>query len=353
MKTSILPPADKLATLGRITALQWGKTIIKQILGFKLTTLAHRHARQAIGLALIAYAMYSTGDMLAKWLGAFYTPAPMLVFNGLFLCLISTLWLRRTHPLAALWQTPRLGLHLFRSLIVGVLSLMAMTALNLIPLSDFYGIVFMSPFLVVILAKFLFREHIGWHRLAAIGIGFIGIILLAQPQFSDPNIGYLLTFLAVFIIAAHVLTVRRIAGKDPLPLLSFYPGLGMIIVGGPMLLALPQMPAIAHLPEFLLYAVTLFIGQICFAMAFARTPITAVVAPFVYSQMLWGIFYGYIVFHHVPGITTIIGAAIVMGAGLFMILMDARIQRPRLLGAGRKGGSPAIPPAAPPRDENA
>lgn len=300
-----------------------------------MTTLAHRHARQAIALALVAYALYSSGDAIAKLMSAHYKPGPMLVFNGLFLCIASVLWLVRTKPVSTLWQTPRLKLHLFRSVIVGTLSFMAMTALRLIPLSDFYGIIFISPFLVVILAKFLFGEHIGWHRMVAILVGFMGILLLAQPQFENPNAGYAITFFAVFIIAAHVLTVRRLAGKDPLPLLSFYPGLGMILVGVPLTIMHPQMPALEHLPYFIVYAVTLFFGQICFATAFARTPITAVVAPFVYSQMLWGMLFGYLIFNHIPNLTTVLGAGIVMSAGVFMILMDAQINGRRLLGAKR------------------
>lgn len=297
-----------------------------------MTTIAHRHANQAISAVITAYALYSTGDMIAKFLSPYYNPPLMLVCNGAILCGISLALIIRGHSLSRLWETPRLHCHFARAVVVGLLSLLAMTVVKYIPLADFYGIIFMTPFLSVLIARYVFSEEIGWHRMLAIVIGFSGILILAQPAFAEFNIGYALALIVVLFMAAHVVIVRRIACMEPGPLLTFYPGLGMLCVGIPLLIAHPQIPAPEHFPLLGLYGLTLWLGQLYFARAFTLTPLTSIIAPYLYTQMFWGILYGYFIFGTVPHTMTFIGGAIVIGSGLFMVLMDRRIRRRRLLG---------------------
>jgi drug/metabolite transporter (DMT)-like permease len=207
------------------------------------------------------------------------------------------------------------------------LSLIAIESLSRIPLPDFYGIIFLSPFLVAILAHLLLHEEIGWHRMIAIAAGFVGVLVLAQPQFHDPNPGYLFAFALVFFIAAHVMIVRQLAGRDPLPLLTFYPALGIFVMGAILTFLHPVALHTTNLPLMLLYALAVLCGQLLFALAFSRTPLTAIIAPFVYTQMLWGILYGYLIFNQVPHTSTLIGAGIVISAGLWMIVMERRVRR--------------------------
>lgn len=299
-------------------------------------SLAHKRAKQAIVLALIAYAFYSTGDALVKILGVTQGRGLIMTFNGLLICGLSAACLAWTGQIRALYTTPKLKLHLIRSLIVGTLVFLALTSLQHVPLPDFYGILFMSPFVVGLFAHFLLREEIGVHRILAMITGFIGVIILAGPHFTNMNTGYTLVFIMLFVVAGHVLVVRKLGTDDPWPLLPFFPGLGMLIVGVPMLIFHPEWPKPDVLPLLILYSLCIFLGQIAFSRAFTITPLMAIIAPYVYTQMLWGVFYSAILFHQWPTPTTWIGAVIVMASGLGNLLYERHLRRLHLLGARAK-----------------
>lgn len=294
-----------------------------------MTTLAHQHARQATILALAAYALFSLGDATMKLVAHahHYPPALFLVCTGTFLILAAFARLGPRGEIHRLYTTPNLRRHLLRACLVCVISPLTATAITTLPLPDFYSIIFLVPFIGVILAYFILGEEVGAHRIAAIAAGFVGVIILAQPQFDNPNIGYLLTLIAAVLIAFHMIVLRKLVGADPFVVSTFYPGVGMLVSGSVLLWQHPVWPAIVDLPYFLFYALVFMAAQTCFVTAFTRTPITALIAPLVYSQMLWGIVYGYVLFHTLPNLYTLIGAGIVMIAGMTMMLMDARKRR--------------------------
>ena len=314
-------------------------------------SLAHRRAQKAILLALIAYAFYSTGDALVKILSPLHGRGLIMTCNGLVICGLSLFFLSLKGQVSHLWQTPRLKLHLSRSVIVGSLVFMALTALAHIPLPDFYGILFMSPFVVGIFAHFLFGEEIGYHRMIAMAAGFTGVLILAGPTFEHPNIGYLVTFIMLFVVASHVLVVRKLGTDDPWPLLSFFPGLGMLMVGLPLLSVHPEWPHFDTIPLMIFYSLCIFCGQIAFSKAFTTTPLTAILAPYVYTQMLWGLVFSVTLFGHIPTWTTALGAIIIISSGIGNLLYERHLRRQHLLGARARqlSGRPEITaaPSAP------
>lgn len=312
-------------------------------------SLAHRRAHQAIAFALIAYTLYSTGDALVKILGHIHGPGLIMMCNGAIICGLSLLGLIYKKQVPTLWQTPRLKLHLTRSCIVGILVLLALTALQRVPLPDFYGILFMSPFIVGLFAHFLFHEEIGVHRIVAIVVGFIGVTILAGPSFAHMNFAYALVLLMMFIVAAHVLVVRKLGIDDPWPLLSFFPGLGMLMVGIPLFIVHPEHLELNVIPLLIMYSLCIFFGQIAFSKAFTITPLMAIIAPYVYTQMLWGVFYSVVIFHQPPTLTTAIGGGIVILSGIGNLLYERHLRRRHLLGARatQKAGHRQPPPSQP------
>lgn len=313
-------------------------------------TLAHRHANQAIMLAIIAYACYSTGDALVKLLGSAHGKGLIMTCNGLLICGLSLAFLAAKRQAPALWQTKHIKLHLTRSCIVGALVFLALTALQHVPLHDFYGILFMSPFVVGLFAHFLLKEEIGPHRIVTIIVGFIGVTILAGPSFTHLNIGYIFVVIMLFVSAGHVLLVRKLGTADPWPLLAFFPGFGMLIVGLPMLIAHPEWPRLDTIPLLVIYAVCILGGQVAFSKAFTITPLMAIIAPYMYTQMLWGVMYSAILFHEYPTTTTVIGAGIVIASGVGNLLYERHLRRLHLLGAAVHRGepSPSVPPPPPP-----
>ncbi len=297
------------------------------------TSLAHKHAQQAILFALIAYAFYSTGDALVKILGTMQGIGVIMSVNGAIICTLSLLALAVQKKLHTVYTTPRLKLYLLRACIVGALVFLALTSLQHVPLPDFYGILFMSPYVVALFAHFILREEIGWHRMIAMVVGSVGVTILAGPHFTNMNPAYALVFLMLFIVAGHVLVVRKLGTEDPWPLLPLFPGFGMLGVGIPLLMMNPEWPRLDVLPLLIFYSLCIFLGQIAFSRAFTITPLMAIIAPYVYTQMLWGVFYSAVLFHEWPGMTTWIGAAIVIASGAGNLLYERSLRRRHLFSA--------------------
>jgi drug/metabolite transporter (DMT)-like permease len=295
-------------------------------------TLAHARANRAILFACMAYALYSIGDAVLKYIGTALPVGSIMTTAGAVMVTLSlAALLIKRHRLGTLWGSPKIKLHLARTVVVGALATLATHALRTVPLPDFYGIIFMSPFLVGILAYFILREEIGLHRVLATVVGFIGVMILAGPHFSDLNAGYILVFIQLFIVAWHVLIVRKIGTGDPWPLLTFYPGLGILLAGMIQFVPNPVIPDPVWWPWIGLYAVAIFAGQFAFSTAFTITPLTTIIAPYLYTQMLWGVLFSVFVFHQPISETTLIGGTIIIASGIGNLLYERRLRRLHLL----------------------
>lgn len=290
-------------------------------------TLAHTRAKHAILLACLAYFLYATGDACVKFIGGALPVGTIMTIVGAIMIGLSFISLALRRQVPALWTTPKLKLHLTRTLIVGCLACLAVNALRTVPLPDFYGILFMSPFLVGILAHFFLREEIGAHRMVATAVSFIGVLILAGPHFNDMNIGYLLVFIQLFGVAAHVMVVRKIGAGGPWPLLTFFPGLGVFLVGLVQFIGNPVWPEAVWLPLLAVYATAMWGGQIAFSLAFTLTPLTAILAPYLYTQMVWAVLFSLLVFHQAPTPTTILGASIIILSGIGNLLYERHLRR--------------------------
>jgi drug/metabolite transporter (DMT)-like permease len=304
-------------------------------------TLAHARANRAILFICAAYALYSTGDAILKYIGTDLPVGTIMMVGGGIMTALSVLALAVAGKIPEIWRSEKRILHMTRMVIVGGLAFCATNALRTIPLSDFYGILFMSPFLVGIFAYFFFKEEIGVHRVIATIGGFVGVIILAGPHFNDVNPGYIYAFLQLFLVAAHVLLVRRLGTRDPWPLLTFFPGMGIFIVGLFLFIPNPVWPDIEWMPILTVYALAIFVGQIAFSVAFAITPLMAIIAPYLYTQMLWGVLFGIFLFGHVPTPTTAIGASIIITSGICNLLYERYLRR-RAFKKQKAEGKPTV-----------
>jgi S-adenosylmethionine uptake transporter len=294
-------------------------------------TLAHARANRAIALVCIAYFLYASGDAALKYIGTALPVGTIMTCAGAVMVMLSLIALGLRRQIPTLWTTPKWRLHLLRMATVGALACLATNALRTVPLPDFYGIIFMSPFLVGIFAHFFLHEEIGRHRIIATIIGFIGVIILAGPHFAEFHLGYVLVTIQLFIVAVHVMIVRKIGAGDPWPLLTFFPGLGIFLVGLAQFAIHPVLPDLSWLPMLSLYAVAIWAGQIAFSLAFATTPLTAILAPYLYTQMVWALLFSMVIFHQPPTTATWIGGSIIVLSGLGNILYERHLRRRHIM----------------------
>lgn len=295
---------------------------------------SHNPNIRAILIVCLAYFGFSVADLFSKMLGQVYNVHQLLSYTGAVGVIISSVWLQRMLGWRGFIPAEKKRWHLARSLSVAGIPICVISALQYLPLADYYGISFSAPFLILILSALLLKEHVAPMRWGAVIIGFIGVLILTGPKFDNVGPGVMLACCAAICVALSVITVRKI-GHAPPPYYIFFPfcatfaiNLGALAVTGDY-----QPIAAGDIWKFAALITFVISSQLCFAIGHTRAASAAVTAPFLYTQIIWGILFGWLVFGDVPVLTTGIGLAIIISAGLFSVLYERRLAR-RFIPAG-------------------
>lgn len=287
---------------------------------------------KAIVLMVLAVAMFSALDATAKYLVTrehlALTQVVWARFVGQFLGLALLVPALGVMPMRDLIRSNVPGLQLIRSLLMVSTTGFHFLALKYLRLDQTITIVFLAPLVVALLAGPLLGEWVGWRRLSAILVGFGGVLIAMHPDVDGVHPAVLYSFAAMLAYAAFMLLTRYMAGSDPPMVTLFYSMFVGTIFGAPLAFMDWQMPN-GPLPGLLLAALGLFggIGHWLFLHAYRLAPASAI-APFLYTQILTMVAFGYIVFGDVPDAWTLGGAAIVAGSGIYLVHREHVTARP-------------------------
>lgn len=218
----------------------------------------------------------------------------------------------------ALFRTTRPGLQLARSLTMVVSSVVFFVALPHIGLAEASVINFVSPFLVMLLALPMLGERFVAHRLIGVAVGFAGVIVVIRPGSDVFNWASVAVFCSAGFYALYQVLTRRVAGHDRPETSILY----SVLAGSTaMSLAMPWFwKTPLSLVDAILMASLGFIGAIghyCLARALVYAP-ASVISPFNYWQLLGAVVVGQALFGALPDAWTWAGAALIVGAGLYI-----------------------------------
>jgi len=201
-------------------------------------------------------------------------------------------------------------------------------ALANMPIADASALGQITPLLVLLGASILFREKIGGVRMALIGVGFIGAIMVAQPTMQGISIYAVLALANAVLCAVRDLAGRRIAAEVPGMIVAMSAIIVVLIGAGAMHLATEQWvaPQTHHLLLLAGAGLFLIFGHFFIFMAYRVGP-TGVVAPFYYFFTFWAVLSGLVVFGQFPNLLAISGIVLVVAAGLTIVLLDERKRR--------------------------
>lgn len=281
-------------------------------------------------LAATAFALLTSVDTIFKLIAVGHPAYQILFLNACFALPPIYGWALMTGGIERL-RTVRLGQHLARGSTSVMSAFAAIYAYSRLPLTDFYAIVFAGPLLVTALSAFWLGEKVDISRWLAILVGFGGIMVVAYPtdmeavtQGAFATAGRLSALLSVFCYSLSVVIVRRMRLGETNITFSFYGYVACFLISGVLLVlhGAPklQMMEMTHLALSGLLAGT---ASICLMTAYHRTPV-ALVAPFQYTQIIWGAVAGYLLWAHVPDMRLVVGALIVAASGLFVIYREFR-----------------------------
>lgn len=275
---------------------------------------------KAIGLMCLAVALFSALDTSAKYL---VTHAKMPVVQiawsrlaGQFLMMLSLL---SALPVGALLRTHKLKLELFRSLLMVTTTVCNFMALRYLRLDQTVSVAFLAPLIVALLAGPFLGEWVGWRRLVAIFVGFLGVLIVVHPGVGSLHPAFGFAFGAVLAYAIFMLLTRFLAAHDAPLVMLFYSILLGTFALAPFALWNWVWPASPS--EWLLLAgLGIFggTGHYLFIHAYRLAPASSV-APFLYMQMLTMVAFGFAVFGDVPDVWTLLGSLVIVGSGIYLL----------------------------------
>jgi len=276
-----------------------------------------------IGIASILAAMFlvSIADAAVKWLGhAGYAAAQIAFFRFLFALV----------PVAAMvWHgglmslsTRRPMLHLLRVALALSMTICFFTGLRYLPLAEAVSIAFTAPLFVTALSRPLLGERVGARRWGAVCAGFLGAAFMLQPGTAAFRVEALLVLIAALFFALTMLLTRRMSATETNVAILAYSTSGACIGSIPFAVVAWEPPAMEHLWVFLLLGLVAGVGSYFMILAYRNAP-AAVVASFDYTALIWASLFGWILWRETPGWEIWVGAAVIVGAGLYIIRREA------------------------------
>ena len=295
---------------------------------------------KAIGFKLISALLFAAMSALVRQLGDVAPVGQMVFFRSAFAILPVVVIYAIRGELATAVRTGRP----FGQLGRGLLSVGGMftnfSALTRLPLADATAISFASPLITVALAAIILKEHVRIYRWSAVLVGFAGVIVMLVPHFelgayatagvaTAAAVGSVLALISAVCNAGTVIQTRRLTQSETTSSIVFYFSLVCAIAGALTLPFAWHSPTGSELVALISVGVLGGIAHIFLTESY-RHASASVVAPFDYSAMLWALLLGYWMFGELPSALVYVGAAIVAGAGLFVIWRERQLDLKRM-----------------------
>lgn len=296
------------------------------------------------GAALMVAAMgcFAIEDGLIKALSDSFAPAQIIWMLGLggATAFAAVLSLMRQQVWSPAYLSPRV---LLRSGSEVLGTCFFVSSLALVPLSLASAVIQATPLVVAVGAALFLGARVGWRRWTAIAVGFAGVLLIVRPGASGFEPAVLLAVVGMVALAARDLVTRRMPASVTGPRLSLHAFGALLPAGLALQLAQGAPFVIPDAGQLAILAFCILIGMAGYLTLIAATRMgdISVVSSFRYSRMLFALVVGMVAFGERPDGATLVGAAIVIGSGVFTLLREARMHAASQ--AGRAGLDPPGP----------
>lgn len=283
---------------------------------------------QGILLVIIAMAGFTVEDMFVKQLSVTLPVGQILIGIGLGCGVIfAGITIARGKNLLAreAWRP----LLLARAGIEAIATVAFVTSLALVDITVVAAVFQATPLVITMGAALFLGEQVGWRRWSAIGLGLVGVLLIIRPGVDGFDMAALLPLVSVVAVATRDLITRRIKGEVPSSVISFQGFASLVPTGALVLLVsgagLAPMGSVQSLQ---LLGATLFgaLAYYCIVQAM-RVGEASAVTPYRYTRLLFSLAVGVFVFGERPDALTLMGAALIIGTGLYTFVREQQLAR--------------------------
>jgi len=277
-------------------------------------------------LGFMAFAAYALSDAFVKSLRG-SLPAYEAVFFGAALGLTALPFIKaRGDRWREVLVAQRRGLYLVRAIAGAVGSVAAVIAFTALPMAEAFALIFLLPIFVTMLSVLVLKEHVGWRRWSAVVAGFIGVLVVLRPGFRALGIGHLAAIICGLAGAISMIALR-LTGSHEKRLTLYSAGMvGSTLLTGVLMLSRFRWPDLHQWLLLLGYGLLAALAAVLLMLATQKAPANHV-APTQYSQMLWAVLLGYVLFHDELDWPMAVGIAIILGAGMFTFVREEKVTR--------------------------
>jgi drug/metabolite transporter (DMT)-like permease len=278
-----------------------------------------------IGLGVLAYALFSTHDATIKWLVATLPAWQVLFFRSLTI-VIACVAIGRTRLLTRAVTTPLKAGLLLRGVVTLVAWLCYYTAARSLPLAQMLTLYFSCPMIVTLLAVPLLGERITRARGTAVLVGFAGVVLATNPMDLHWSLPTLLILSAAAMWAYGIILMRQIARRESSMLQMLYTNGVFLVATGVACVFAWQMPTWFDAALLLGIGVVGGLAQYALFEGCRHAP-ASVMATVEYTALIWAFILGYLIWGDIPVPAVFMGAALILLAGMLLLLMERRAAR--------------------------
>ena len=293
---------------------------------------------RGIALKLGSVAFFISLQTMVKAVSGHVPVGEAVFFRSFFALPVILGWLAYEGRLHSALRTQNPGGHISRGM-VGVLAMgLSFAALGYLPQTEVTAIFYAAPIVTVILAAIFLGEQVRMVRIGAVLAGLVGVLVILWPRLEGFGgggeadalraFGAVLALIAACCVAVAKILVRKLVGIDPPSTVVIYASLTAICMS---LLSLPfgwVWPTAWEFALLLGAGLAGGVGQLMLTTAYTHAD-ASTIAPFDYTSMIFALAFGYVFFGELPTLQMLVGAGIVVSAGMVIIWREAQLGRDR------------------------
>ncbi|MCC5856228.1 MAG: DMT family transporter [Idiomarina sp.] len=281
------------------------------------------HIGRGILFMILAILAFSLMDVAMKELTARLSVFQVSFFRGamsLPFVLLWLMWVGRMNRIAPV----KIHLHVLRGIISIAFLILTVFTLRELPLANAYAIFFAAPLIITVLSVPLLKEKVGRHRYTAVGVGFLGVMVMLNPSaMGFVSFGVITGLLATLGYSLGMILMRYMHRTERSESLMFFFVVSISIGCGLLALTDWQPVTAQDIPWLLGLGLSGAIAQYLLTEAYRMAP-PSVLSSFEYTAMIWALFFGYLLWGEWPSIWVLVGAIIVIGSGIYISHREAQ-----------------------------
>jgi drug/metabolite transporter (DMT)-like permease len=283
------------------------------------------HIPLGIAYMVAATILFAASSAASKWLVATY-PVGEVLFTRTAVSLITCALFILPRTGFAVFRTQHLSHHVMRSVSQGFSQTFLLIAFSLMPLAGAIAINFSSPLFATLVSALLLKEAVGMARWAALLVGFCGVLIVTNPGADSFQIGALFALANAVLYGSVTAAVRGMTATESAETLTLYQ-LTLLTAFFTLLLPLGWVtPTPADAVWIVFNGASNAVGQYWWTRALHLAPASAV-APFYYLSLIWASVLGFAVWGEIPTVSLIVGSAVVVASGLFLIWRESNARQ--------------------------